>query len=84
MYNKDKKEFIDNIKVIGVEITQSRYEGLMEILPPLEMVENAYLVGEVHHHASNGDEYYQACMKDGDRYLDAGAYTREQFLYYFN
>ena len=61
-----------------IPTTESMYEDMLDVLPPVAMANGAFLVGEPDHHNSKDEPVYACFMRSGDNFK-AQYLTVEQF-----
>ena len=61
-----------------IPTTESMYEDMLDVLPPVAMANGGFLVGEPDHHNSKDEPVYACFMRSGD-YFKAQYLTVRQF-----
>jgi|GEM_PF-3287787 len=54
--------------ILGEEVSEERYNEMLEVLPPQAMVANAFLVGEPTDHEGGRARYELYFIRDGKHY----------------
>jgi len=61
------------------EVTKDHYLDMLEVLPPADMAENGFLLGEPQTHNAQGQPVYDFYWTDGQGYYWGGYSTERQF-----
>jgi hypothetical protein len=72
---KMQTEFI----LANKEVDNKKYYEMLECLPPVAMVQNAFLVGEPVKHDKNFIPYYDLYFTHNDKYFYGGITTENDF-----
>lgn len=64
--------------IMGVSISAEYYEEMLGAVPPVRLLSNGFLVGEIYDHVKEGPRY-QMFFERGDQYFYAGLSTVEDF-----